>query len=47
MADQDGNVVDRWTRRLTNDRDVMLICRHIVDADDNKFTNAVLYRRIA
>jgi hypothetical protein len=47
MAVQDGIVVDRWTRRLTNDRDVMLICRHIVDADGNKFTNSVLYRRIA
>jgi hypothetical protein len=46
-ADQDGIVVDQWTRELADDRNVMRFFRRGVDADRNKFTNPVLYRRIA
>lgn len=46
VAKRDGVVVDRWTRKLTDDRNVMLIRQHVVDASGNNFTNSALYRRI-
>lgn len=45
VAKEDGAVVDRWTRKLTDDRNLLLICQHVIDSAGNKLTNSALYRR--
>ena len=45
VAKEDGVVMDRWTRHLTEDRQAMLICQHGADTEGKAFLNSGLYRR--
>jgi hypothetical protein len=45
VAKKDGVVIDRWTRKLVDDRQALLICQHKTDEAGNHFRNIGLYRK--
>lgn len=43
LARQNGVIVDRWTRTVTDDGIALLICQHGADAAGRPFKNSGLY----